>query len=76
MRATVLSVADVDAATWTLVKTLAGDTSYAVYAVAWSPDGARLATGSSDQTVRVWSVAGPRERNDPSLGFESLNYCN
>jgi WD domain, G-beta repeat len=31
--------------------------SGAVFSVAWSPDGSRLATGTSaDQTVRVWDV--------------------
>src|SRR5262249_27153746 len=29
--------------------------------VAWSPDGARLATGSWDGTARVWDAAGGRE---------------
>jgi WD40 repeat protein len=27
-----------------------------VNALAWSPDGTRLATGSDDETVRIWSV--------------------
>ena len=26
-------------------------------AVAWSPDGTRLATGSDDETVRIWDPA-------------------
>jgi WD40 repeat protein len=39
-----------------LWKTLLGHTDY-VYAVAFSPDGATLASSSTDQTVRVWDVA-------------------
>jgi WD40 repeat protein len=27
-----------------------------VYTVAWSPDGARLATGSYDETAKVWEA--------------------
>ncbi len=27
-----------------------------VFAVAWSPDGTRLASGSSDNTVQVWQA--------------------
>jgi WD40 repeat protein len=35
--------------------TLTGHSS-AVYAVAFSPDGHTLASGSFDQTVRLWNV--------------------
>ncbi len=31
--------------------------SGAVYAVAWSPDGKRIASGSDDNTVQVWVAA-------------------
>jgi serine/threonine protein kinase/Tol biopolymer transport system component len=31
--------------------------AYEVYAVAWSPDGKRIASGSRDGTVQVWDVA-------------------
>jgi WD40 repeat protein len=33
-----------------------------VFAASWSPDGARLATGGLDRTVKVWDAAGGRER--------------
>jgi WD40 repeat protein len=40
--------------------TLTGHES-AVYALAWSPDGKRLATGSLDHTARVWDAASGAE---------------
>ena len=41
------------------IATLEGHTRY-VRSVAFSPDGARLATGSQDSTIRIWDVAAKR----------------
>jgi WD40 repeat protein len=40
----------------TLFSTYTGHTN-AVFAVAWSPDGSRIASGSGDNTVQVWNAA-------------------
>ena len=40
----------------TTLLTYRGHSGY-VYAVAWSPDGSRIASGSYDQTVQVWDAA-------------------
>ncbi|WP_174188095.1 WD40 repeat domain-containing protein [Nocardia barduliensis] len=38
-----------------------------VWSVAFDPAGARLATGSSDRTVRIWDVATPAHQPRPAL---------
>jgi WD40 repeat protein len=45
-----------DAATGRQLRTLRGH-SEAVYGVAYSPDGAALASTSYDDTVRIWDAA-------------------
>ena len=45
-----------DAATSASLATLTGHTHY-LKSMVWSPDGNKIASTSSDQTVRVWDVA-------------------
>jgi WD40 repeat protein len=45
-----------DAETGALLTTLEGHTGE-VYSVAFSPDGERVVTASSDKTARLWSAA-------------------
>ncbi|KAJ5159658.1 uncharacterized protein N7482_006662 [Penicillium canariense] len=45
-----------DANTWTLKRTLKGHSDW-VQTVAFSPDGQRLASGSSDSSIRLWNTS-------------------
>ena len=50
-----------DLATFQEVAELHGHMAY-VHALAWSPDGTRLVSGSGDFTVRVWDSLSAQER--------------
>jgi WD40 repeat protein len=64
-------------ATGQLLHTLSGHTAL-IFGVAFSPDGSRVATASSDQTVKVWSVETGEElltlRAPSSDGFASVAF--
>jgi len=49
------------AADWSLTRTLTGHRDM-IYALALSPDGTTLATGSYDQKIKLWNVADGKER--------------
>ncbi len=38
-----------------------------ITSVAFSPDGAKIVSGSHDQTIKVWDSGAPRAQNRPSL---------
>ena len=38
-----------------------------IQAVAFSPDGTKIVSGSSDQTIKVWDSGVPEPSNRPSL---------
>ena len=52
-----------DLATFQEVAELRGHTAY-VHALAWSPDGTRLVSGSGATTLRVWDSLPPAARNN------------
>ncbi|MFM6250725.1 MAG: WD40 repeat domain-containing protein, partial [Dolichospermum sp.] len=46
-----------DGRTGNLLRTLSGHSNW-VWSVAWSPDGRTLASGSWDNTIKIWQVSG------------------
>lgn len=51
--------------------TLSGH-SQAVRGLAWSPDGATLATGSWDKTIRLWDAESGEQRGDALAGHDDV----
>ncbi|KIK37359.1 hypothetical protein CY34DRAFT_810405, partial [Suillus luteus UH-Slu-Lm8-n1] len=56
---------------WTAVLTVINGHTDGVRSVAFSPDGARIATGSDDGTVRLWDAATGQPVGEPLLGHTS-----
>ncbi len=59
----------IDIATWQEVADQRGHADY-VHAVAWSPDGTRLVSGSGDSTVPIWDSLSMQERTKRSQVVE------
>ena len=60
-------MADPGQHSYRLIHTLTGHTDF-VRSVAFSPDGKTLASGSTDNTVRLWDVATGTELGAPLTG--------
>jgi WD40 repeat protein len=56
---------------WTAVQTVITGHTDAVKSLSFSPDGTRIATGSTDRTVRLWDAATGQPVGKPLLGHTS-----